>query len=400
MELGFSKVESMQTLHANDVETQLRAADLVVVGSGFFGATIAERVASDSGCRVVVLERRSHIGGNAWSEFEPSTGIEIHKYGSHLFHTSSDQVWAYANRFTTFNGYEHQVWTTSGGRVYPLPFSLATINTLLGTSLSPRQAADYLASVRLDIPNPSNLKEKALATIGPDLYEALVSGYTTKQWQKDPADLPAETIARLPVRLNYNLRYFEDKYEGLPTVGYGPWLEAMLTSPQIHVALEADFFDFRQFVPAGTPVVYSGPLDRFFDFRLGELTWRTLDFEWEVLSVGDFQGLAVMNYADNSVPYTRIHEFRHLHPERNYPLQNTVIAREFSRRAEGQDEPYYPVNTERDRKRLKGYRELASGQSDVIFGGRLGTYKYLDMHMAIASALSTYNNDVRPRLMP
>jgi UDP-galactopyranose mutase len=372
-------------------------ADLVVVGSGFFGLTVAERCARELGLRVLVLERRDHLGGNAYSEPEPETGIEIHRYGAHLFHTSSERVWAYVNRFTAFTPYRHRVFSIAAGRVYPMPINLGTICAFFGRAMSPDEARALVAGQAGEIRDPANLEEKAVSLVGRPLYEAFIRGYTAKQWQTDPRDLPAETISRLPVRYTFDNRYFDDTHEGLPVDGYTAWLSRMADHPNIEVRLGTDFFDLRSGLAGSVPVVYTGPIDRYFDFAEGELGWRTLDFELEVLPTADFQGTPVMNYADETVPYTRIHEFRHFHPERDwYPPGETVIMREFSRFAGRDDEPYYPINTAADRARLRRYREMARREPGVLFGGRLGTYKYLDMHMAIGSALGMVGNRLRP----
>jgi len=378
--------------------------DLVVVGSGFFGLTIAERAATELGLRVQVIDRRDHIGGNAYSEADPATGIEVHCYGAHLFHTSNEKVWEYVNRFTAFTSYVHKVYTNHHGVVYPLPVNLGTINQFFGAAYSPAEARALISSQaeEFDTKSAANLEEKAISLIGRPLYEAFIRDYTAKQWQTDPTELPAEVISRLPVRYTYDNRYFNDTHEGLPVDGYTAWIERMADHPNIDVKLSTDFFDASQpinkaAVVGNVPVVYTGPVDRYFDSSAGHLSWRTLDFEREVLPVGDFQGTSVMNYADADVPYTRIHEFRHFHPEREYPGDRTIIMREFSRFAEQGDEPYYPVNTPEDRAALLAYRELQDGEPDVYFGGRLGTYQYLDMHMAIGSALSMYQNRLRER---
>ncbi|GLZ14637.1 UDP-galactopyranose mutase [Actinomadura sp. NBRC 104425] len=368
-----------------------------MAGSGFFGLTVAERCAAELGLRVLVLERRGHIGGNAYSEPEPETGIEVHRYGAHLFHTSNERVWEYARRFTEFTGYRHQVYTTFKGRVYPMPINLGTICAYFGRVFTPDEARALIAGQAAEVSDPANLEEKAISLIGRPLYEAFIRGYTAKQWQTDPRELPAEVITRLPVRYTFDNRYFNDTYEGLPVDGYTAWLERMADHPRIEVRLNTDFLDVRDDVVGNVPVVYTGPLDRYFGYVHGELGWRTLDFETEVKETGDFQGTAVMNYADEDVPYTRIHEFRHFHPERDwYPPDRTVIMREYSRFAARDDEPYYPIGTPADRDRLLAYRRLARGEQGVLFGGRLGTYKYLDMHMAIASALSMVDNKLRP----
>jgi len=374
--------------------------DLLVVGSGLFGLTIAERAAA-AGRRVTIIERRSHIGGNAYSEAEPGTGIEVHRYGAHLFHTSNATVWEYVNRFTAFTDYVHRVYTNHGGVVYPLPINLGTINQFFAAAYSPEQARELIVAQagECDPKTAANLEERAIGLIGRPLYEAFIRDYTAKQWQTDPRELPAEVISRLPVRYTYDNRYFNDTWEGLPVDGYTAWLERMADHPKIEVRLDTDFFDSaqplnRDAVIGRVPIVYTGPVDRYFGYIEGPLGWRTLDFEQEVLEVGDFQGTSVMNYADADVPYTRVHEFRHFHPERadRYPRDRTVIMREYSRFAGSGDEPYYPVNTPEDRARLLAYRSLIAGEKDVHFGGRLGTYQYLDMHMAIASALNLWNN--------
>ncbi|MGB4778653.1 UDP-galactopyranose mutase [Microbacterium sp.] len=376
--------------------------DLLIVGSGFFGLTIAERAAA-SGRKVVVVERRSHIGGNAYSEDEPTTGIEVHRYGAHLFHTSNASVWEYVNRFTAFTNYVHRVYTTHKGVVFPLPINLGTINQFFQAAYTPGQARALIHELagEFDPRNAKNLEERGIGLIGRPLYEAFIRDYTAKQWQTDPTELSAEIISRLPVRYTYDNRYFNDTWEGLPVDGYTAWLERMADHPNIEVKLGVDYFDESQPLnKAATvgrlPVVYTGPVDRYFDDAAGRLSWRTLDFDQEVLDVADFQGTSVMNYADADVPYTRIHEFKHFHPERadRYPSDKTVIVREYSRFASDADEPYYPVNTPEDRARLLSYRELARGEKDVHFGGRLGTYQYLDMHMAIGSALAMWNNQL------
>ncbi|MBD9698942.1 UDP-galactopyranose mutase [Flavimobilis sp. GY10621] len=375
-------------------------ADLVVVGAGLFGLTVAERMAS-AGRRVVVLDRRDHLGGNAWSEVEPTTGIEVHRYGAHLFHTSNERVWEYVNRFTSFTDYVHHVYTSHRGEVFPMPINLGTINQFFRSSHGPDAARALVAeqSAELDGKRPENLDEKGVSLIGRPLYEAFIRGYTAKQWQTDPRDLPASIISRLPVRFTYDNRYFNDTYEGLPTDGYAAWLTRMADHPNIEVRLSTDFFDdshelSKDKVVGRVPVVYTGPLDRYFDHAEGRLTWRTLDFEQEIVETGDFQGTSVMNYADEDVPFTRILEFRHFHPERDLQTDRTVIVREFSRFADEGDEPYYPVNTASDREMLLRYRELAAAEPRVFFGGRLGTYQYLDMHMAIGSALSMVDNQL------
>ncbi|QLY31160.1 UDP-galactopyranose mutase [Nocardia huaxiensis] len=381
--------------------------DLIVVGSGFFGLTIAERTANLLGKRVLVVDRRYHLGGNAYSEAEPETGIEVHKYGAHLFHTSNKRVWDYVNQFTEFTGYQHRVFAMHKGQAYQFPMGLGLISQFFGRYFTPDEAKALIAeqSAEIDTKDAANLEEKAVSLIGRPLYEAFVRDYTAKQWQTDPKELPSGIIARLPVRYNFDNRYFNDTYEGLPKNGYTAWLSKMAEHENIEVRLNTDWFEVREEIRAqnpDAPVVYTGPLDRYFDYSEGELGWRTIDFETEVLNTGDFQGTSVMNYNDADVPYTRIIESRHFHPERDYyPKDKTVIQREFSRFAQTGDEPYYPINTPEDRARVLAYRERAKAETasaKVLFGGRLGTYQYLDMHMAIGAALSMFDNVLRPHL--
>jgi UDP-galactopyranose mutase len=394
---------SAHTNPAENTEGDFTGYDLIVVGSGFFGLTVAERAATQLNKKILVLERRSHIGGNAYSEAEPETGIEVHCYGAHLFHTSNKRVWEYVNQFTQFTGYQHRVFARVKDQVYSFPMNLALINQFFGKSHTPAEARALIAeqSSEIDTAAAKNLEEKAISLIGRPLYEAFVKGYTAKQWQTDPKELAASIISRLPVRYDFNNRYFNDTFEGLPVNGYTAWLKKMADHPNIEVRLDVDYFTVREHIPAGTPTVYTGPVDRYFDYSEGRLGWRTLDFEQEVIETADFQGTPVMNYNDEEVPFTRIHEFRHFHPEREYPKDKTVIVREYSRFAKEDDEPYYPINTPDDREKLERYRELAKAEAkerNVLFGGRLGTYKYLDMHMAIGSALSAFDNKIAPHL--
>jgi UDP-galactopyranose mutase len=374
--------------------------DLVVVGSGFFGLTVAERCAADLGLKVLILERRPHLGGNAYSEFDPETGIEVHKYGTHLFHTSNKRVWEYVNRFTDFTSYQHRVFGKYQGQVYSLPMNLALINQFFGKSHTPAEARALIAEQASEFKTEeaTNLEEKAISLIGRPLYEAFIKGYTAKQWEKDPTELSPDIITRLPVRYTFDNRYFNDKYEGLPTDGYTAWLTRMADHPNIEVRLETDFFAVAEEFKGKVPIVYTGPVDEYFGYCAGRLSWRTVDLESEVLDVDDYQGTGVVNANDPEVPWTRELEFKHLHPERaaSYTPGKTIVVREYSRFAEEGDEPYYPINTADNREKLLKYRDLATKEPMVLFGGRLGTYKYLDMHMAIASALSMYENKIKP----
>lgn len=380
------------------IQDKVAEADLLVVGAGFFGLTIAECAARELGLRVLIVEKRNHIGGNAYSYFNES-GIEVHQYGSHLFHTSNKRVWDYVNKFTKFNNYRHFVMAEHGGQMFQMPINLGTLVQFYGRSLTPEQARMLLDS---DIPdNPDNhqykdFESKAISLIGRPLYEAFIKNYTAKQWQTPPQQLPSEIITRLPVRLRFDNSYFDDTWQGLPADGYAAWQYKMIENPKIALELDTDYFDIPEELRRKTKTVYTGPVDRYFDYKHGVLGWRTLDFEFENIPVPDFQGCAVVNYSDLEPKFTRIHEFKHLHPERSYAEPNaTIIAREFSRFAKETDDPYYPVNTTRDREILAKYKKDISEIPNHIFGGRLGTYQYLDMHMAIASALVAFTEKVK-----
>jgi UDP-galactopyranose mutase len=379
--------------------------DILIVGAGFYGATLAERIAGELGRRVLVIDRRRHIGGNAYSETDPATGVEVHRYGPHLFHTPNETVWRYLNRFTGFSGYRHRGFTVHREQVYSLPINLATICQYFGRRFTPDEARALIESQAAELAStgqagrqPANLEEKAISLVGRPLYEAFIRGYTAKQWQTDPRDLPASIITRLPVRYNFDDSYFSDRFQGQPLDGYTAIFEKMLAHPSIEVRLGVDFFDVRHDVPHGMPVVYTGPIDRYFDHAEGVLGWRTVDFEEEVAPTGDFQGAAIMNYADEDVPWTRILEFRHFNPERGYQTEKTLIAREYSRFAGRDDEPYYPIGTASDRAMLARYQARAAAENSVHFGGRLGTYRYLDMHQAIAAALKAFETVFAPML--
>jgi UDP-galactopyranose mutase len=372
---------------------------LVVVGSGFSGATIAYKVASELALPVLVLERRRHIGGNSYSRFDSDTGIEYHQYGSHLFHTSNETVWKFIKQFSSFNNYRHRVFSRHKGRTYTVPINLMTINQFFGTDLNPAGARTFIEkqAAAEDMNTPENFEQKAISLIGRPLYEAFIKGYTAKQWETDPASLPPEIISRLPVRFSLNDFYFSDPYEGLPTDGYTAIFDKMLRHPLIQVITDCDYFDMRAQIDPRNLCVFTGPVDRYFDYKFGELGWRTLDFDIERLDIDDFQGASVVNYPDCDVSFTRIHEFKHLHPERRYG-KKTLIMREYSRFAKRNDEPYYPIGQHDDKLRYQQYKKLAEAEPNVIFAGRLGTYRYLDMHQAIGAALNLYQKKIAPLL--
>jgi len=359
--------------------------DYVIVGAGCYGAVFGQQM-REAGKSVLIVDVRRHIGGNCYSENHEDTGINVHRYGTHIFHTNDERTWKYVNRFTEFNHYRHTVLTTYRGKVYSMPINLGTINALYGTNLTPGEVPAFLESKKGTYGKPQNLEEQAIKLVGRDLYEAFIRGYTLKQWQRDPKDLPPSIITRLPVRSSYDASYFSDRYQGIPVEGYTPMFERMLEG--IDVELGVDFLSDREhFRSRARHLVYTGPVDRYFDYQLGRLAWRSVRFETQRLDVHDYQGTACMNYAEEEVPYTRIHEPQHLHPEKGHTHRPfTVIMREFS--YNNDNEPYYPVNSEEDRELYARYEALAAQEQDVTFGGRLAEYKYYDMHQVIASALA------------
>ena len=370
----------------------LNGVKYLIVGAGFYGSVLAERIANDLGQKVVVIDMRDHIGGNSFSSIDPETGIEVHKYGSHIFHTANQKVWDYVNRFTKFNNYRHRVLTRYQGHIYSMPINLMTINRFFKQDLNPAQAEAFIRSkIEAEkIPNPRNLEEKAISLIGRELYEAFIKGYTQKQWETPLTELPENIITRLPVRMNFNDFYFSDPYEGLPIDGYAKIFERMLAHPLIDVKLGVDYFAIKNQVPQDCQVIYTGPIDKFYNFKFGVLGWRTTDFQMERYNVEDYQGVSVLNEADLDVPYTRVHEFKHFHPERTHTKGKTLIFKEFSRKAKENDVPYYPINTQQDKDRFAQYKAESVKEKNVIFGGRLGNYVYVDMHQAIAMALNTF----------
>lgn len=372
----------------------------LVVGAGFFGATVAERIARELGEPVTVIDKHDHIGGHSYSEIDPETGIECHKYGSHIFHTKHDKVWEYITGFTSFNSYRHQVFTKYRDKTYVMPVNLHTINSFYGIDLAPDEVENFLRRdiEREGITTPRNLEEKAITLIGRPLYEAFVRGYTIKQWNTDPKDLPAYIITRLPFRRTLKTDYFDDPHQGIPRDGYGEVFRRMLHSPRISLHLNTDFFSLRNRIPADCTVVFTGPMDRFFEYSHGRLGWRTLDFEVERHKVEYYQGNSVINYAEAEVPFTRIHEYKHYHPEREQNRDATIIFKEYSRDISSEeDELYYPVTTRENKALYAKYCDEAASLNNVLFGGRLGGYKYYDMDATILAALEFFEQRIRPR---
>lgn len=365
--------------------------DYLVVGSGLFGSVFAHEAAK-RGKRVKVIEKRNHIGGNIYTE--KIEGIQVHKYGAHIFHTNNKVVWDYVNQFADFNRYTNSPIANYKGEIYNMPFNMNTFNKLWGV-ITPQQAKEKIDEQRkaAAIVKPNNLEEQAISLVGTDIYEKLVKGYTEKQWGRKATELPAFIIKRLPVRFTYDNNYFNDKYQGIPIGGYTQIIEKMLSSDLIDVELETDFFEKKdEYIKNFPKIIYTGMIDQFFDYQFGTLEYRSLMFETSILDEENFQGNAVVNYTDAETPYTRIIEHKHF----EFGEQSkTVITKEYPKNWEKGDEPYYPLNNERNNMVYKQYRKLADQFPNVIFGGRLGMYKYYDMHQVIAASLTTVNKEFK-----
>lgn len=355
---------------------------IAVVGAGFSGAIISRQLA-EAGYRIDLFESRPHVAGNCHTERDAESGVMVHRYGPHIFHTDKEHVWQYLNRFTEFMPYTNRVKTTTQGKVFSLPINLHTINQFFNKTFSPKEAKTFIESVAdLTIDCPETFEEQALRFVGSDLYEAFFKGYTQKQWGCAPALLPASILKRLPVRFNYDDNYFFHKYQGMPKHGYTAIIEGILNHENIKVHLNYNFK--KDQVPHYNHVFFSGSIDGFFDFQLGQLGYRTLDFK-EIRSKGDFQGCAVMNYGDESVPYTRISEHKYFAPWEDHT--ESICFAEYSRECERDDIPYYPIRLMAEQELLGLYVKMAKQQSNISFVGRLGTYRYLDMDATIAEAL-------------
>lgn len=358
---------------------------ILIIGAGFSGAVIARELA-EQGYQIEVIDQRPHIAGNCYTKRDQDTNIMVHQYGPHIFHTDDEEVWNYINEHGEMMPYTNRVKSTVGGQVYSLPVNLHTINQFFGKAFNPKEAHDFIVNEQADktIGEPQNFEEQALKFVGKDLYEAFFKGYTQKQWGLSPTKLPASILKRLPVRFNYNDNYFFHKFQGMPKDGYTPIVQSILDHDNITVKLSTNFDDYRDKLGDYEHIFYTGALDGFYDYKLGRLGYRTLDFERHV-DEGDFQGCAVMNYGEESVPYTRISEHKHFTPWENH--DKTVYFKEFSRLAEEQDIPYYPIRLVDEKNMLEKYVELANQETKVTFVGRLATYRYLDMDVTIREAL-------------
>lgn len=364
--------------------------DYLVVGAGLFGAVFAHEAAL-KGKKVKVIEKRDHIAGNIYTK--EMEGIQVHMYGAHIFHTSDKEIWDYVNQFAEFNRYTNSPIANYKGEIYNLPFNMNTFNKLWGV-ITPEEAQAKIEEQRavLGGKRPENLEEQAISLVGTDIYEKLIKHYTEKQWEKPCVDLPAFIIRRLPVRLTYDNNYFNDTYQGIPIGGYTQIVEKMLDHENIDVEVNVDFFANKEkYLEEFPKIVFTGMIDEFFDYKLGELEYRSLRFETETLDTENYQGNAVVNYTDSETPYTRVIEHKHFEFGKQ---DKTIITREYSKTWKKGDEPYYPVNNSKNNDLYAQYRKLAEEQEKVIFGGRLGQYRYYDMHQVIAAALQCVKNEL------
>ena len=369
--------------------------DYLIVGAGLYGAVFA-REAADRGKKCLVIDKRDHIGGNVYTE--DVEGIHVHKYGAHIFHTNNGHVWEYVQRFAVFNRFTNSPVANYHGELYSLPFNMYTFNKMWGV-VTPAEAAAKIEEQRraAGITEPRNLEEQAISLVGTDIYEKLIKGYTQKQWGRECKDLPAFIIKRLPVRLTFDNNYFNALYQGIPVGGYTGMVGKMLEG--IEVRLGIDYLEDRKALNAlAKKVVYTGPIDAFFDYSLGHLEYRSVRFENELLDIPNFQGNAAVNYTDAETPWTRIIEHKWFEfgwDENGNELPKTVISREYSSEWKPGDEPYYPVNDEKNGDLYRRYKALADAEPDIVFGGRLGEYKYYDMDQVIAAALNKSEETLR-----
>ncbi|HAS6214085.1 TPA: UDP-galactopyranose mutase [Vibrio vulnificus] len=361
----------------------MKKYDYVIVGAGFFGAVCAREL-HDAGKKVLIIEKRDHIGGNAYTKNE--NGINVHMYGAHIFHTNDKQVWDYVNNLTPFNRYTNSPLAVYKDKLFNLPFNMNTFHQLWGVK-TPTEAKNKILEqcAEMNGKEPENLEEQAISLVGRDMYNILIKGYTEKQWGCDARDLPAFIIKRIPVRFTYDNNYFTDNYQGIPVGGYTKLFEKLLEG--IEVRLGVDYLKNKEkYNKLAEKVIYTGPIDAYFNYEIGELGYRSLHFEHEILDEENYQGNAVINYTEREVEYTRIIEHKHFE---NADTKHTVISKEYSKTWKLGDEPYYPINDQKNMERYKKYRELAKKDTNVIFGGRLAEYKYYDMHQVIRSALNT-----------
>lgn len=368
------------------LESQNKLYDYLIVGAGFYGAICAHELVK-RGKSVLVIEKRDHIGGNCYTR--NLEGVHVHEYGPHIFHTNDKKIWDWVNQFAEFNNYKNTPVANYKGEIYSLPFSMWTFAQMWGVK-TPEEAKAKIESQRYE-GKVTNLEEQALSLVGKDIYEKLIKGYTTKQWRKDPKELPASIIKRLPVRFTYDNNYFNDKYQGIPVGGYTQIFEKLFEG--VNIKYNTDYFENRaQWDAVADNIIYTGPIDKFFDYAFGDLEYKSIRWENELMNKDNYQGCAVMNYTDVEVPYTRVIEHKYF-DDQNQKV--TYVSKEFPQEYKRGVEPFYPVNDETNTAIYKKYKEMADALSNVHFGGRLATYKYYDMHQVIASALHNLETNLK-----
>lgn len=360
---------------------------LLIVGAGLSGCILANKLSSYFQ-NILIIDKRKHIGGNCYTYKD--SDIIVHKYGPHIFHTDKKHIWEFINELTDFEKYTNRVKSNYKNKIYSLPINLHTINQFFGKTFSPTEAEEYIKSKTINIKDPKNFEEQALSMIGEDLYKAFFYGYTKKQWGRDPKEIPATILKRLPVRFNYNDNYFSHPYQGMPVNGYTPIFEKLINKNNIELRLDCPFTE--ALAEEYNHTIYTGPIDEYFNYKFGELEYRSLVFEKEYHEVSDFQGNAVINYSDIETPFTRITEHKHFHSKSLENKNSTIIFREFSKKSSKDDEKYYPVKLSNDKNTYQKYIDYANSLSGITFAGRLGTFSYIDMDVCIERSIKLSDN--------
>lgn len=382
-------VETAQTQIIISYESKMYNYDFLIVGTGLFGSVCAREL-TDAGYKCLVIDKRSHIGGNCYTE--NVNGIHVHKYGPHIFHTSNDDIWNYVNRFVKFNNYRYNPKVSYKENTYSFPINLMTLYQVYGVR-TPEEAKQKLQEVRVPCDNPKNLEEWILSQVGKEIYEIFIKGYTTKQWGTDPKNLPMSIIKRLPIRTNFNDSYYFDTYQGIPEEGYTKVFEQLLAG--IDVRLNTDYFEHREELHKviQKKIIYTGPIDKFYNYQYGYLEYRSLKFVEEHLNIQDYQGAAGINYTEEEIPFTRKIEHKHFNPiGESFKQEFTVVTTEYPEKWSTEKEPFYPINDDKNTEIYKQYKQLMDNESNFIFGGRLADYRYYDMHQVIGSALKCVKN--------
>ncbi|MBF9014420.1 MULTISPECIES: UDP-galactopyranose mutase [unclassified Oceanispirochaeta] len=371
----------------------MKKKEYLIVGAGLFGIVLAEQL-SKAGNKVIIIDKRPHIGGNCFDKYDKETNILYHVYGPHIFHIEDENILNYVKKFTNFNHYFHQVLTTYKDRIYQMPINLETINSFYGLNLKPFEVEAFLKKEieKEQITTPKNMEEKVISLIGKQLYEAFFKDYTSKQWGKNPIDLPENIVSRIPIRNNYYESYYNKSFHGIPQISFSSMFEEMINNENIEIKLNCEYFENRKSFHQDSHVIYTGPIDRYFNYKFGKLEYRALEFKTEYKNVDDFQGTSVINYPESQYKYTRICEPKHFYRENwnEYVKNKTLIIKEIPLEDDGTN-PFYPINNDKNNKIAEKYRKEGAKTNNVSFGGRLGEYKYFDMEDTIKSALTLFS---------